>query len=271
MRNVVGKKVRNSNFLISLYFFRKIGFYGVFATSAAFLFVNLVYTIFVIKEPMKHKRQEAKIKNNKIADFFDIDHVANTFKVAFRQTEDKRRKKIIAILIVTMLVIGPLHGEIAVTYLFTRFKFKWSEVEYSIFSTYSMTLQLIGTLFAVSYLSKKLKINDCVSFYKLEKNFTEMLFLNQIIGVIASSSKVLASFMYCFAATGHQFFIGPIIEVMKEAVFISLRSIATKLVESDELVRKRTEYSNTKTLSRFMDGNKKFFGDRNKRRLHYHQ
>lgn len=62
-----------------------------------------------------------------------------------------------------MLLIGPIHGEIAVTYLFTRYKFNWSEVEYSIFSTYSMALQMIGILIAVSYFSKKLKFTDGVS------------------------------------------------------------------------------------------------------------
>lgn len=43
--------------------------------------------------------------------------------------------------------------------------------------------------------------------------------------------------MYAFAATGRQLFIGPIIEFLKETAFISLRSIASKLVKNDELVR----------------------------------
>lgn len=54
---------------------------------------------------------------------------------------------------------------------------------------------------------------------------------------MASTSKILSSFMYAFAATGPQLFIGPIIEFLKETAFISMRSIASKLVESHELVR----------------------------------
>jgi PCFT/HCP family folate transporter-like MFS transporter 1/3 len=42
--------------------------------------------------------------------------------------------------------------------------------------------------------------------------------------------------MYCFAVNGRQFFIGPIIELFKEAGFISMRSISSKLVKPDELV-----------------------------------
>lgn len=106
--------------------------------------------------------KKVNTKTNKIVDFFDTDHVVNTFKVAFKKTADGRRQKVIAVLIVAMLLIGPLHGEIAVNYLFTRYKFNWSEVEYSIFSTYSMALQMIGILIAVSYFSKKLKIRDSV-------------------------------------------------------------------------------------------------------------
>lgn len=102
------------------------------------------------------------MKDNFIADFFNTEHVSNTFKVAFRKTEDNRRQKVIAILTVAMLLIGPLHGEIAVTYLFTRYKFNWSEVEYSILSTYSMALQMIGIIIAVTYFSKKLKVRDSV-------------------------------------------------------------------------------------------------------------
>jgi MFS transporter, PCFT/HCP family, solute carrier family 46, member 3 len=89
--------------------------------------------------------------------------VVNTFKVAFKEGENGRRSKVIMILMIAMLLIGPIHGEIAVSYLFTRFKFNWSEIEFSIFSTYSMALQLMGTVFAVSVLSRKFKVSDSVS------------------------------------------------------------------------------------------------------------
>lgn len=40
----------------------------------------------------------------------------------------------------------PLPGEMSVIYLFTRYKFNWSEVEFSFFSTYAMLTSLVGTL-----------------------------------------------------------------------------------------------------------------------------
>jgi PCFT/HCP family folate transporter-like MFS transporter 1/3 len=148
-----------NEFKIKLNYFRKFGFYGVFGTSLAILSLNLVYTLFYIKD--RHIKK-VETKKNFIVDFFDTENVSNTFRVAFKKTQDNRRHKLIAILTVAMLLIGPLHGEIAVSYLFTRFKFNWSEVEYSIFSTYSMALQMIGIIIAVSYFSKKLKVRDSV-------------------------------------------------------------------------------------------------------------
>lgn len=84
------------------------------------------------------------------------------------------------LMIVVMVVIGPLHGEsrrltlaqsirisyrfssnfhfvahniflgeMSVFYLFTRYKFNWSEVEFSIFSTYSMLTGLVGNILQI--------------------------------------------------------------------------------------------------------------------------
>lgn len=50
--------------------------------------------------------------------------------------------------------------------------------------------------------------------------------------------------MYAFAATGRQILIAPIIEFLKETAFISMRSIASKLVKSDELVSKKNKVQN---------------------------
>lgn len=119
--------------------------------------------MFIEEPPRKSQKPISKRQKSLLADFFDTTHVLNTFKVAFKSGENNRRLKVILVLISAMLIIGPLHGEIAVTYLFTRYKFNWSEIEYSIFSTYSMVLQLIGTMFAVSVLSRRMKIHDCVS------------------------------------------------------------------------------------------------------------
>lgn len=56
-----------------------------------------------------------------------------------------------------------------------------------------------------------------------------------LIGVMSSMSKILSSFVYAFATTTWQLYIGPIVEILNGTSFISMRSIASKLVSSDEL------------------------------------
>lgn len=46
-----------------------------------------------------------------LRDFFDVRHVADTFRVAFKTGENNRRKKVLLLMLVVMVVIGPMHGE----------------------------------------------------------------------------------------------------------------------------------------------------------------
>ncbi|KAG8313704.1 hypothetical protein J6590_002175 [Homalodisca vitripennis] len=76
-----------------------------------------------------------------------------------------------------------------VMYLFTRYRFNWNEVDYSIFSTYSMLVGLLGTLLSVGVFSHMLKIDDA------------------LIGVMSCMSKILAGFIYAYARTNWQIYL----------------------------------------------------------------
>lgn len=137
------------NDIIFPFFFvlRLIGFYGIFSISAMFYVIALFYGFFYVEEPpiQVNEKQKLKAQNKSLlADFFDKEHVVETFRVAFKKGENQRRLRVSMILIVVMVVIGPMHGEMSVIYLFTRYKFNWSEVEFSLFSTYGMLVSLVG-------------------------------------------------------------------------------------------------------------------------------
>lgn len=198
---------------------KQIGFYGVFSISASLYLVAFFYGVFFLKEvDIVDEKERLKAKEkNMVADFFDKEHVQETFRVAFKKGERQRRLRVIMLMIVVMVVIGPLHGEMSVIYLFTRYRFNWSEVEFSFFSMYGMLTGLIGTIFSVGVFSHLLKIDDA------------------LIGVMSCMSKILSSFVYAFAVTTWQLYLGPIVEMLNGTSFISMRSIASKLVASDEL------------------------------------
>ncbi|CAH1381600.1 unnamed protein product [Tenebrio molitor] len=198
--------------------YKKIGFYGVFSISAVMYIMALYYGITRFKEA---KKVDVPTLENKpcafLRDFFDVRHLWETFRVAFKHGENNRRKKVILLMLVVMVVIGPMHGEMNVTYLFTRYRFNWDEVDFSMFSTYSMITNLIGTSISVGVFSHVLKIDDA------------------IVGIYSSMSKILSSFVYGFAKTSLVFYLGAIVEILNGTSFIAMRSIASKLVPADEL------------------------------------
>lgn len=142
------------------------------------------------------------------------------------------------ILIVVMVVIGPMHGEMSVIYLFTRYKFNWSEVEFSFFSTYAMLTSLIGKFMEIVNESIQLHISSFIGTLFSVGVFSHLLQIDDaIIGVLSSMSKIISSFVYAFASTTWQLYLAPLAEILNGTSFIAMRSIASKLVQSDELVR----------------------------------
>jgi hypothetical protein len=73
------------------------------------------------KIPSRDKKSE---KKNLLKDFFDVKHIQETFKVAFKDGPRDRKKRICVIMFLVMVIIGPLHGEMNVQYLFVRYKIR---------------------------------------------------------------------------------------------------------------------------------------------------
>ncbi|XP_046967216.1 solute carrier family 46 member 3-like [Vanessa cardui] len=198
---------------------RKIGLYGVFSLSATIYVLSFLYGYYRIVEV---KRTDLNLKKTNnccewTRDFFDTRYVKDTLMVAFKRGPNNRRLRVIMLVVVLCVVIGPIYGEISVMYLFTRYRFNWNEVDFSMFSTYAMCTSLVGTLFSVGVFSHLLKFDDA------------------IIGVISCTSKILSGFMYAFSTKTWQIYIAPLIEIFNGTSFIAMRSMVSKLVEKDEL------------------------------------
>lgn len=72
----------------------------------------LLYGLFVLKEvPPKEKIDQVTTKSF-LADFFDFGHIKETFLVAFKARVKNRRMKILALMAVVIIVVGPQHGNI---------------------------------------------------------------------------------------------------------------------------------------------------------------
>ncbi|KAF7414591.1 solute carrier family 46 member 3 [Vespula maculifrons] len=205
--------------------YMKLGFYGVFSISMMCYVMSFVYGLVVIKEPPRPPlaREKEKLPEKKMSflasakDFFSLKHIEETFSVAFKKGSNNRQKRVIMLMIIVMVVIGPLYGEMAVLYLYMRYRYNWNEVTFSMWSTYGMVTNLIGTALSVGVFSHILKVDDA------------------IVGIMSCMSKILASFVYAFATTDWMIYLGALVEIVNGTSFIAMRSIASKLVPSDEL------------------------------------
>lgn len=90
--------------------FRRIGFYGVFSMAGTLYTTALLYGIFVLKEVPPKEKTEQIINKSFLADFFDFSHIKETFLVAFKARVRNRRMKILALMAVVVIVVGPQNG-----------------------------------------------------------------------------------------------------------------------------------------------------------------
>lgn len=72
-------------------------------------------------------------------------------------------------------------------------------------------------MFSMAVFSQRLKLDD------------------SIVAFISSISKILSCLVYAFAQTSWHLYLGPIVELFSGTSFIAVRSIASKLVNNDEL------------------------------------
>ncbi|KAG6463042.1 hypothetical protein O3G_MSEX013622 [Manduca sexta] len=103
--------------------------------------------------------------------------------------------------------------------MLTRYRFNWNDVQFSFYQTYHFLVSLIGSMISLLLFSKYLKWDDT------------------ILGIIATTSKILSSFVYCFAPTSAIFYTASLVDILSGAMLalLSVRSIFTKLMSPYEL------------------------------------
>lgn len=140
--------------------FNKLGFYGVFLLSIAMYVIALIYIHFRI-EDLEEVKDLSTPKRGFLRDFFDVSHIKETIRVAFKKGPRNRKKRICAIMLLLMVTIAPFIGkwipmkinslyyiaflgENNVLYLYLRYRFGWNELDYSLYSTVDIFCHGIG-------------------------------------------------------------------------------------------------------------------------------
>lgn len=130
---------------ISGVLYKQGGSYGVFGFALSMYIVGLSYAYFRVKEEGNPELKRSD--KGWLREFFDFKNVKDTFAVAFKEGKRNRKKRICTIMVLVMVIIGPIHGEMNVMYLFVRYRFGWDEVDYSLYSTFHFVAHFCGIIF----------------------------------------------------------------------------------------------------------------------------
>ncbi|CAH0727978.1 unnamed protein product, partial [Brenthis ino] len=207
-----------------------LGYYSIFTLSGSIYLVTFIYGYFYLKTKTKPGIEDNKqTKPITVLDLVTL--VKETTQVAFKKREGNLRMKIIFTLSVVAIVYGPNHGERLITYLFVRYRLQWDAFKYSIYSTYSVILHSVGALFSISVFSKHYGFHD------------------SMLCIISISSKLVGSVFLAYVRTDFQMFMVPVVEILNATTFTSLRSLASKLVCSEEIGKMNSLFSLVETLA----------------------
>ncbi|XP_045534302.1 solute carrier family 46 member 3 [Papilio machaon] len=218
---------------ISGFFLKTYGYYGCYGLACALHVTNVTYNLIFLKDTTIKKEQtkeEGKGFRYICKTFFDLSNLKETVKTVFKKGENHRRARVIIFLAVVAMLFGPMYGEISILYISTRFRFNWDEVKFSIFQTYNFVAHSLGTIFSLTVFSKLLGWHD------------------SLLGIISTVSKIMASFVYCFAPNQMIFALGPLVEILNGTSFLALRSLLSKMVADDEFGKINSLISLSETL-----------------------
>lgn len=95
-----------------------VGIPGVFTVSLVLLMMCFAYGIIVVKESVDKQPHNRKLTKtgppssivHRIQDFFDMQHIRNAFRVTFKVGSKNRRLKVVLIMCMVFMVLGPTQG-----------------------------------------------------------------------------------------------------------------------------------------------------------------
>ncbi|KAL3279996.1 hypothetical protein HHI36_017504 [Cryptolaemus montrouzieri] len=197
------------------------GFTTMYSISATMMLTAFVYGWVVLKDKrivsIENNKTKLAGKASSIKRFFDFKNIMGVFQVCFKNGAGNRKHKMIGVMLLSVIILGPFSGEYPVLYLYTRYKFGWNEMDYSIYFIVQAMIQIFGSVIALLIFSKLLKWQDSA------------------LGIVALVSAIFARVVYAFAPSGVYFYLGAVIELFYLTCHIAVRSLMGKIVPPEEL------------------------------------
>ncbi|XP_067645719.1 lysosomal proton-coupled steroid conjugate and bile acid symporter SLC46A3 isoform X4 [Eurosta solidaginis] len=188
-----------------------------FTVNATLLVLSIIYTIFALKWQTTAKQRSLRELSccGFFPDFFDKEHIRDSFNVLVKPRAGHRRPFLI-ILLITMILYTFQRDESQYLFLYTTFKFNWNVNVYSTFKTFKSSALVIAMLVAVPLMDKGFHWRD-----------TTIIF-------IGAWAHTIARVFYYFAETGTLFYVGALICSLGPIVGPMIRAMTSKIVPQSE-------------------------------------
>lgn len=201
--------------------YRELGFAGVYIIALILCCISIWMGYIFVHDTKQIKFDSGKKYKSSFWDrikfFFSLSHIVDAFKVTFKKEKNNRRMKVIALTFLITGIMGPLQGDKGVAYLFTRVKFNWNEVQFSVYSTTTMCINLVGTFFVLGVVVRKFGVDDA------------------LIGTVATTGKLISQFVFASASSATVFYLGSLVNCLQGPAIISMKSIINKIIPAEEL------------------------------------
>uniref|UniRef100_A0A1Y1K5E0 Major facilitator superfamily (MFS) profile domain-containing protein n=1 Tax=Photinus pyralis TaxID=7054 RepID=A0A1Y1K5E0_PHOPY len=210
--------------------YQLVGLYGVFSVTLALYVLGAVYTQFMLPSCTKDQKRSLN-KCELIVDVVNVKKTVGSFSFIATEGSGIQRRQLYAILFLEFIIVGPFVGQASVMYLYTRLRFNWDAMDYSVFGAYSAVCHLIGNVGSIVIFSKLLKADD------------------SILGGVSTMSRILGGIGYALSPTVIWFYACTLLDVVNGTAFIVSRSMATKLVTESNMGKVNSLFGVIEALS----------------------
>ncbi|CAM1314038.1 Uncharacterised protein g6421 [Pycnogonum litorale] len=193
--------------------YKHFSFTGIYITSICSLGVSFVYALIRLKETRGQNAPKFKI----FKDLFRISNFLLGMKTVFKKRDGNKRKYLYLCFVILGLNNAYLIGAEAIQYQYSQLLFTWNVSDYTVFSAVAQFFNKFVNILVTPTLSSRL-------------HFTE-----SSIGIIGVMSALSAMIIKVLATNVPMFYTSELLHGLHFMSTAAVRSILSKLVESDEL------------------------------------
>uniref|UniRef100_A0A1B0G085 Uncharacterized protein n=1 Tax=Glossina morsitans morsitans TaxID=37546 RepID=A0A1B0G085_GLOMM len=125
-----------------------------------------------------------------LKDFFDPTLVLDYIRFPFIKRPNNGRMILLLLILAYVCIVGPVYGELDFWNRFTFLQLNWNGNDYSIYSTFSSALALVGTFIGTTIFSKVFKFSDA------------------LLGIISALTTAISRLLFAFSRNTITFYAG---------------------------------------------------------------